>query len=432
MHVRFSKAYIKYTFSSIARRHAHMWYAAYEQNTLQKNQLCSLYFLTTTTKNQNKIEISSYINFLKMSFPLNELQLKLAYKFENIQLLHEALTHDFDLTDTKWDIFDDGNVFYKKRKLHRLKCVGVSVLKLLMAEKAVFHHSEKVKRFSNEGNLTEICTRFHEHCSFDAVGRHLKIWNFIYSRNCVDVKTPSIIKEVIQVIFGAVFIDKGGCESKNSCAMQSVRILFDLLINKYDFYLNSYPDTRELYDCFSVKYLNVRDFLIAKRYALKIKPYKSLEKRLKYRFEDPDLIKIALTHDSVKNIIFDVSHYEVLEFLGDAVYELIMCDYLFWHYINDKEGKVFNFGTLTIFVSKNFQRAIAKGLDLEQYIIKPDHVKVNDIHDFLESIIGAIYVDAKIFKPVKTVLVELCRQFEIYTVESCNICLPFTLRTCKL
>lgn len=50
MHVRFSKAYIKYTFSFIARRHAHMWYAAYEQNTLQKNQLCSLYFLTTTTE----------------------------------------------------------------------------------------------------------------------------------------------------------------------------------------------------------------------------------------------------------------------------------------------------------------------------------------------------------------------------------------------
>ncbi len=56
-----------------------------------------------------------------MDFPLNELQTKLEYNFENIQLLHEALTYDFNSTNSEWDIFNDGNVFYKKTKITQVK-----------------------------------------------------------------------------------------------------------------------------------------------------------------------------------------------------------------------------------------------------------------------------------------------------------------------
>ncbi len=89
------------------------------------------------------------------------------------------------------------------------------------------------------------------------------------------------------------------------------------------------------------------------------------------------------------------------------------------------------YSILAKFVSKKFQHFIAKGLDLQLCKIKPDSVIVNAIHDFLESVVGAIYVDAKSLKPVKTVVVELCRLFEIQMAENCDLRLPYNLRTCK-
>jgi len=49
-----------------------------------------------------------------------------------------------------------------------------------------------------------------------------------------------------------------------------------------------------------------------------------LEKRLGYRFKRPDLLELALTHRSWANEQSIPEHYERLEFLGDAVLELVV------------------------------------------------------------------------------------------------------------
>lgn len=58
------------------------------------------------------------------------------------------------------------------------------------------------------------------------------------------------------------------------------------------------------------------------------------EKTLGYRFDNPSLLVTALTHRSYVNEHRKIAkaHNERLEFLGDAVLELVTTDYLFRHY----------------------------------------------------------------------------------------------------
>lgn len=57
-----------------------------------------------------------------------------------------------------------------------------------------------------------------------------------------------------------------------------------------------------------------------------------------YHFKDPDLLASALTHASIAANRLESN--ERLEFLGDAVLGLIVCDYLFQHYPDYQEGEL--------------------------------------------------------------------------------------------
>ena len=68
-----------------------------------------------------------------------------------------------------------------------------------------------------------------------------------------------------------------------------------------------------------------------------------LEERLGHAFRDRSFLLQALTHRSYLNENADhpYPHNERLEFLGDAVLELIVTEYLFKNYAND-EGDLTN------------------------------------------------------------------------------------------
>ena len=69
---------------------------------------------------------------------------------------------------------------------------------------------------------------------------------------------------------------------------------------------------------------------------------KSFEKKINYFFNNKSLLKQALTHRSFVNEKknYTIGHNERLEFLGDAVLELIVSDYLYKEYTNLKEGEL--------------------------------------------------------------------------------------------
>ena len=69
---------------------------------------------------------------------------------------------------------------------------------------------------------------------------------------------------------------------------------------------------------------------------------KAIEESIQYVFKDKALIKQAMSHSSYINEIKlkGKKSYERLEFLGDAVLELISSEYLLSHYADMPEGKL--------------------------------------------------------------------------------------------
>jgi ribonuclease-3 len=61
-----------------------------------------------------------------------------------------------------------------------------------------------------------------------------------------------------------------------------------------------------------------------------------LENALHYNFKNKDLLKIAVTHSSYSSNIGD--NYERLEFLGDAILNFVISEYLYKKYKNQNEG----------------------------------------------------------------------------------------------
>lgn len=108
--------------------------------------------------------------------------------------------------------------------------------------------------------------------------------------------------------------------------------------------------------------------------------------------EGSALLSTALTHTSYANE-HNVSSYERLEFLGDAVLELVSSDYIF------KTNK-YNEGEMSrkrsIFVCENALFEYAKGLDLKSYIKLGNGIREANktvIADVFEAVIGAIYLE---------------------------------------
>ena len=67
-----------------------------------------------------------------------------------------------------------------------------------------------------------------------------------------------------------------------------------------------------------------------------------LEKKIKIAFTDKDMLQMALVHRSYLNEhkTFKLEHNERLEFLGDAVLELIVTEYLYKTYPNPEGDPV--------------------------------------------------------------------------------------------
>lgn len=125
-----------------------------------------------------------------------------------------------------------------------------------------------------------------------------------------------------------------------------------------------------------------------------------LEEKIGYHFKNKALLKQAITHSSFANEqkINRKQDYERLEFLGDAVLEMITSAFLFEQYPNLKEGEMTRKrATIVCGASLAF---CAKDMDLGEFILlgKGEEAtggreKENITSDVVEAIIGAIFLD---------------------------------------
>lgn len=137
---------------------------------------------------------------------------------------------------------------------------------------------------------------------------------------------------------------------------------------------------------------------------------KELEKKIGYEFSNRKLLGQAVTHSSFSNEqkINKYKNYERLEFLGDAVLELLSSRFFFETYPDMSEGEMTRLRSSM--VCEPALAFCARDLDLGKYILlgkgeeatggrKRDSI----ISDVMEAVIGAIYLDGGLLEADKFV-----------------------------
>jgi len=124
-----------------------------------------------------------------------------------------------------------------------------------------------------------------------------------------------------------------------------------------------------------------------------------LEKKIGIKFKNKDLLRQALVHRSYlnENIGFDLDNNERLEFLGDAVLELVVTQFLYENY-KEPEGELTNWRAAL--VKGSMLACIAKSLSVGDYLyLSKGEEKTGGrsreliLANTFEALIGAIYID---------------------------------------
>lgn len=125
---------------------------------------------------------------------------------------------------------------------------------------------------------------------------------------------------------------------------------------------------------------------------------KPLQELLGYTFKDEKFLRTALTHRSCLNEPGITESYERLEFLGDAVLEMIISVYLFNKYPDKMEGYLTAARSAT--VRTESLSKISKDHGIDTFIIMSKGEESTGgrnnpsiLEDVIESLIGAIYCD---------------------------------------
>lgn len=128
--------------------------------------------------------------------------------------------------------------------------------------------------------------------------------------------------------------------------------------------------------------------------------YKKLEEKIKISFTNKKFIETAFVHKSYVNEHKDLKndHNERLEFLGDAVLELVVTEFLFKNFPSKGEGILTNWRSAL--VKGKHLAEIAENLDLGLYLYlsrgeerSGGRSKNYILANTLEALIGAIYLD---------------------------------------
>lgn len=130
-----------------------------------------------------------------------------------------------------------------------------------------------------------------------------------------------------------------------------------------------------------------------------MKDFLPLEKILGVHFKDENLLKCALTHRSYLNEHPECSqdHNERLEFLGDAVLECVVSDFLYNNF-KKPEGEMTNLRAAL--VKSETLSDIAQKIKIENFLFLSKGERNDEgrarryiLANALEAIIGAIYID---------------------------------------
>lgn len=156
-------------------------------------------------------------------------------------------------------------------------------------------------------------------------------------------------------------------------------------------------------DCADRNYREGHSFLIPsgnEKCEVMSREIKELEEKIGYHFNDETLIKTALTHSSYANErkINKTEDYERLEFLGDAVLELTVSEFLYGNYPGKREGEMTR--TRAALVCEPTLAKSSRDFSLQEFIYLGKGEEATGgrerdsiLCDVFEAVAGAIYLD---------------------------------------
>ena len=130
---------------------------------------------------------------------------------------------------------------------------------------------------------------------------------------------------------------------------------------------------------------------------------KEFEKKIGYTYKNVDLLKLALIHSSYGNEVYKdkLHNNERLEFLGDAVLELTVSDYLFNKECNMPEGSLSR--KRASIVCEPTLAMCAREINLPEVLfmgkgeeLTGGRFRDSIVSDAMEAVIGSIYLDGGI------------------------------------
>jgi len=129
-------------------------------------------------------------------------------------------------------------------------------------------------------------------------------------------------------------------------------------------------------------------------------PVSGWEKKLGLKFKNKDLLMQAFTHRSYlnENPDFNLEHNERLEFLGDAVIELIVTEHLFKEHPEKPEGELTNWRAAL--VNAKMLAEIAEDLGFNDFLLlsrgeakELGKARAYILANTFEALLGALYLD---------------------------------------
>lgn len=140
----------------------------------------------------------------------------------------------------------------------------------------------------------------------------------------------------------------------------------------------------------------------------------TLEQSLSYDFRQPELLKQALTHRSYhnENPSLSIGHNERLEFLGDAVLDLIVSEKLFSTRPDAEEGELSKLRASL--VNESVLCEVAREMNLGRFMklgrgeeVTQGFDKPRLLASTFEALVGAIYLDGGFSEATKFILGHL-------------------------
>ncbi len=131
-----------------------------------------------------------------------------------------------------------------------------------------------------------------------------------------------------------------------------------------------------------------------------MKDFEAFEESIGVKFKNKNLLTQAFIHRSYinENPKFKLSHNERLEFLGDAVLELVSTDFLYKKFKDSPEGELTAYRSAL--VNANIISEIATELNVNEYLLlsKGESKDIGKARQYIlantyEAIVGAIYLD---------------------------------------